>query len=172
MTQEPNDGHDPARTRIDGHRLSEFIYGTVTGLVAVTGISGDAETSWLGAALVVITGAMAIWLAHAYAMLLSRRISQGQRLAARDLGAALAASWPIVSAGVLLALPMLLVALHLWSLEFALQVSGLVGVSILALAGILAGVITQETWPRRLLLAVLSAGLGVAVVVIELLVHH
>lgn len=42
----------------------------------------------------------------------------------------------------------------------------------LALAGILAGAITQETWPRRLLLAVLSAGLGVAMVVIELLVHH
>lgn len=87
-------------------------------------------------------------------------------------GVTLAGSWHIVSAGALLALPMLPVALHLWPLGFALGVSGLVGVAILALAGIVAGIITQETWPRRVLLAVLSAGLGLAIVSIELLVHH
>ena len=104
--------HDGAPwSRIDGHKLSEFIYGTIIGMVAVAGIDGGDGTSWLEAAAAIVAGAAAIWVAHAYAVLLSRRVVAGHRLAARDLGEALAGSWPIVTAGVILALPLLPVAL-------------------------------------------------------------
>lgn len=172
MSEDSRGGGAPGAPRIDGHRLSEFVYGTVTGMVAVAGISGGDEASWSEAALVIVAGAAAIWVAHAYAVLMGKRVAVGHRLDARDLGEALRGSWPIVSAGVILAVPLLPVAAGLWSLDFALGASSLTGVLILALVGILAGVITHETWPRRILLAVLSAGLGLAVVAVELAVHH
>jgi hypothetical protein len=141
-------------------------------MVAVAGINGSHEASWLGAASLIVTGAVAIWVAHAYSLLISKRVVAGHRLDAHDLGETLAGSWPIVSAGVLLAIPLLPVAVGLWSLDVALWASSLTGVLILALVGIRAGVVTKETWPRRVLLAALSAGLGLAVVAVEFAVHH
>lgn len=58
-------------SRLDGHKLSEFIYGTIIGMVAIVGLGGGDETSWFEAALIIITGSAAIWLAHAYSMLLA-----------------------------------------------------------------------------------------------------
>jgi hypothetical protein len=172
MVEEHGDGDAPATSRLDGHKLSEFIYGTVTGMVAVAGIGGGHKTSWWEAALVIITRAVAIWVAHAYSILISKRIVSGRRLKAYDLGETLAGSWPIVSAGVLLTILLLPVAVGLWSLDLALRASNFIGVLILVFVGILAGVVTQETWPRRILLVVLSAGLGLAVVAVEFAVHH
>ena len=157
---------------IDGHKLSEFIYGTVTGMVAVTGISGDDETSWLGAATIIVSGAAAIWIAHAYSMLISKRVTLGRRLGVNDLTETLSGSWPIVTAGAILSAPILLVALNAWSLDFALTVSSLLGVAILALVGYFAGVLSGESWSRRLLLVALSAGLGLAVIAVEFAAHH
>jgi hypothetical protein len=172
MAEQQTHDDDAPVPRVDGHRASEFIYGTVTGMVAVAGIDVGRGASWLGAAAIIIVGAAAIWIAHAYSTLLGRRIADGRRLEARDLGEALAGSWPIVVAGMVLAVPLIATALGAWSLDTALWASSFVGVAILALVGILAGVVTRETWLRRVLLAVGSAGLGLIVVAVEVAVHH
>lgn len=172
MAAEPLHDDTVSSSRIDGHKLSEFIYGTIIGMVAVAGIDGGDGTSWLEAAAAIVAGAAAIWVAHAYAMLLSRRVVAGHRLAARDLGEALAGSWPIVTAGVILALPLLPAALGFWSLDYGLRAANVTGLVMLALMGVLAGVVTKETWPRRVLMAALSAGLGFAIVAVEFAVHH
>jgi hypothetical protein len=156
--------------RIDGHRLSEFIYGTVTGLVTIAGINDSHSSNWVNAAAIIIFGAVAIWIAHAYSILVSKRVIA--RISVREMTETLAGSWPIVIAGGVLALPLLLVALGLISLSFGLQISRLIGITILALVGFLAGVITREKLPLCLLLALLSAGLGIAVVAIEFFFHH
>lgn len=85
---------------------------------------------------------------------------------------ALTGSWPIVTAGMILSLPLLPVAMGPWSLDTALWGSTCVELVILALVGILAGNMTQETWPRRIWLAVSYAGLGLAIVAVALAVHH
>lgn len=172
MTDATKREEPPEKSGLDGHRLSEFIYGTVTGLVAVAGIDASSGASWLGAASIILVGAAAIWVAHAYSTLFGHRIAEGRRAKVRDLGKALTDSWPIVTAGALLAVPLLPAAIGLWSVDVALLVSSLLGVLVLALVGVAAGVVTHETWPRRLLLAALSAGLGLAVVFVELAVHH
>jgi hypothetical protein len=159
-------------SRLDGHRLSEFIYGTVTGLVAVVGVGDRDSTSWWSAALIIMAGAVAIWVAHAYSTLISRRVLAGRPLDVHELGETLAASLPIVQAGLLLAIPLLPVAVGLWPLAVALRISSITGILILALIGIMAGALTNESWPRRLLLAACSAGLGLAVVVLEFVLHH
>lgn len=171
MTTQAHDdkGRSP---KLDGHRLSEFIYGTVTGMVAVAGVDAGHGATWIGAASIIITGSAAIWIAHAYSRLLGRCIAEGRRAEWRDLWTALRDSWPIVIAGAVLAVPLLPVSVGLWSLETALIGSGVLGVLVLALIGVMAGAVTKETWPRRIWLAVLSAGLGMAVVAVELLAHH
>jgi hypothetical protein len=167
---------DRARTdsapRFDGHRISEFIYGIVTGLVAVAGIDAGAGISWWGAASIILVGAVAIWLAHAYSTLFARRIAQGHRLNSHVVGTALWGSWPIVVAGSILAVPLIPAAFGFLSIKTALWTSSLVGLALLALVGIFAGVVTKETWPHRVLLAAMSLGLGFMVVVVELAVHH
>ena len=50
--------------------------------------------------------------------------------------------------------------------------SGYLGVIFLLLVGLLAGQLAKETWPRRLLIAVVYGGLGIAVVAIEYIVAH
>lgn len=157
---------------LNGHRLSEFIYGTVTGMVAVVGIDSGADASGWEALLIVVAGAAAIWVAHAYATLMSHRITSGRRAEGRDLVEALRSSWPVVSAGLLLAAPLLGVVFGVYALQTGLGLSSIMGVLILALIGIAAGIVTHETWPRRIVLVLLSCGLGLAIVVIELAVHH
>ena len=61
-------------------------------------------------------------------------------------------------------------ALGLYSVDAALLASSALGIAVLALVGFFAE--RNETWPRRVMDAVLSAGLGVGVVAVELLVHH
>lgn len=165
-------GGAPAASRLDGHRLSEFIYGAVIGLVAVLGVDDRDSTPWWNAALTIMAGAVAIWVAHAYSMLISKRLLAGRPLNVHELGETLAGSFPIVFAGLLLAIPLLPVAVGLWTLAFALRISSVTGILILAIVGIMTGAITNERWPRRLLLAAFSAGLGLAVVALELLLHH
>jgi len=172
MVQEYGAGDATASSHLNEHKLSGFIYGTVTGMVAIAGLSGGHAASWLEAAVVIVVGAVTIWVAHAYAALFSKRVVAEHRLDAHELGETLAESWPIVTAGGILAIPLLPVAVGLWALGFALWVASFTGVLILALVGILAGVVTKETWPRRVLLAVCSAGLGLAVVAVEFFVLY
>ncbi|MGV8083597.1 MAG: hypothetical protein AB2L09_08210 [Coriobacteriia bacterium] len=161
-----------SRKQPDGHRLSEFIYGTVTGLVAVVGIDVGRVASWTDAALIVVAGAIAIWIAHSYATLMSRRIASGHRIERSELASVFGGSWPVVSAGLMIALPLLGVALGFYEIRTALLGSSAVGVSILALVGAAAGAVTRETWPRRVMLVLLSSALGLAVVAVELVLHH
>jgi hypothetical protein len=160
------------RKTLDAHRLGEYIYGTVTGLVAVAGIEAASVGEWWKAALVVVSGAVAIWLAHAYAMLISRQITGGGPPSARAFGAALESAWPVVTAGLTLAAPMLGVPLKLYSLERAILVSSALGVLILSLLGVAAGVAARATWIQRVMLIALSLGLGLLVVAVGLAVHH
>jgi hypothetical protein len=156
---------------LDAHRLSEFIYGTVTGLVAVAGIDAGSVMEWWKAALVVVSGAVAIWLAHAYASLLGRQIAGGGQPSARALGEALESSWPVVTAGLTLAAPLLGVPLGLYALDRALLISSGFGILILALMGAATGVAAHASRMQRIALIALSCGLGLVVVAVGLAVH-
>lgn len=157
---------------IDGHRLTEFIYGTVTALVAVAGIDVEHLPSWYTAALMVITGGVAIWLAHAYATLMSNRITSGKRIDDRAIAESLYSSWPIVTAAILVSLPFIGAAVSLYPVNMAVWLANIVGVLILLLVGIAAGSVAEESWSRRVLLATISVGLGLLIVTIKLAIPH
>lgn len=160
------------REMLDAHRLSEYIYGTVTGLVAVAAMDAGSVAEWWKAVLVVVSGAVAIWLAHAYAVLVSRQITSGGQPSARAFRDALEGSWPVVTAGLTLAAPLLGVPLGLYGLDRALLVSSGLGVFILALMGVAAGAAARASRIQRIALIVLSCGLGLLVVAVGLAVHN
>jgi hypothetical protein len=157
---------------LDAHRLSEFIYGTVTGLVALAGIDASGVVEWWKAMLVVVSGAVAIWLAHAYAMLISHQITDRGQPSARAFGQALESAWPVVMAGLTLAVPLLGVGFELYGLDRALLISSGLGVVLLTLMGVAAGAAARASWIQRLALILLSCGLGLLVVAVGLAVHH
>jgi hypothetical protein len=161
------------RPLIDGPRLAGFIYGTVTGLVALGGAGGSgADVTWWEVASSVVLGAAAVWVAHAYSELLSHRVVSGRGVAFRELRATLSSSWPIVIAGLLLSAPLVAAGLGVVSVGTATDVSRALGVTLLGLIGFYAEQTGEHRWGRRLVHAGLSAGLGLAVVGAELLVHH
>lgn len=75
-------------------------------------------------------------------------------------------------AGLLLSAPLLPASLGVVSVGTATNVSRALGVTVLGLIGFFAERTGKPHWGRRLLLAGLSAGLGLAVVGAELLVYH
>jgi len=154
------------------HRLTAFIYGTLAGLAAVLGIQAGQGASWLAAASIIVTGVVTMWVAHAYAAVLGRGIAEERSFSARALGIALRDEWPVGVPGATLVLPLLPVAVGLWSLDTALLASSVVGVSILALIGIAAGVTMEARWLDRLVLALVSAGLGLLILAVELAVQR
>jgi hypothetical protein len=160
------------KTPIDGHRLSEFVYGTVSAMVAVAGISGADDMTWWSSALTIVLGAVAIWLAHAYAILLSKRVVSGVNLTQKDIRGTLKSSWPIVTAGMLLTIPILPVGFGVWSLEVGHLAANITGIVILGLVGYVAGILTGDTWRRRVALAILTAGIGAVIVALEAILHH
>ena len=164
---------DATRPLIDGKRLAEFIYGTVTGLVAL-GSTGarEADVIWWEAASRVVLGAGAVWVAHAYSELLSHRVVSGRPLALHELRATLSGSWPIVMAGLLVAAPFVPAGLGVVSVGAATNVARALGVTVLGLIGFYAEQTGEHRWGRRLVHAALAAGLGLAVVGAELLVYH
>ena len=163
---------DESALQVDAHRLSEFVYGTITGMVAVAGLSGGKDISWWSAVSIVVMGAVAIWLAHAYSRLVTLRVTTQRRVAAHQIRETLTGSWPIVTAGALLSVPFFAAGGGLWSVETALLVSSLLGIAILGIVGSIAGRISREKPLQRLLIAAVYVGLGVFVVLVEFIVHH
>ena len=167
-----SEGKAAEHGKIDGHRLTEFIYGTITALVAIAGLAESDTLGWWSAVTIIVVGAAAVWVAHAYSSIISHRLTLGRRLDGREMWEEMRTSWPIVTAGVIVASPLLLAGMGLISVGNALSVSNALGIVILALVGYLAGVVSKEPFARRLILAVGSAALGFAVVSIEFAVHH
>jgi hypothetical protein len=141
-------------------------------MVAVAGIQPTEAMSSHHAAAVVVGGAMAIWIAHAYAGLMGHRVSSGHRLGPKAFAEALRSAWPVVTAGGIIALPLVGSGLGVYGLASALDACNLVGVLILASVGWAAARTSGAGWGRTAVLVGLSCGLGLLVVVIERLVHH
>ena len=164
-------GTDPEHGKIDGHRLTEFIYGTITAMVAIAGLTESPDVGWWSAFTIIIAGAGAVWVAHAYSALISQRLTVGRRLNTHEMWEAMRTSWPIVTAGVLIASPLFLAGLGLTSSSNALTFSNILGIIVLAVVGYMAGNVSKEPLARRVMLAVGSAAIGFAVVSIELAAH-
>jgi hypothetical protein len=151
--------------------LADYVYGTISTLVAIAGLTFETNPGALTTAGVVVVGAIAIWLAHALSQLVILRSWQNLEVRRSDIVAELRGSWTIVTAAIPATLIFVAAGAGLFTVKTAFSLAELVGVLALAVVGFgTAGGSGRSVWRRALyILALVSV--GVLIVLLELLVH-
>ncbi len=151
--------------------FADYIYGTISTLVALAGLTFETHPEALTSAGVIVVGAIAIWFAHALSRLVTKRSWQGLTLRWSDIATELDGSWPIVSAAIPATAIFTLAGLHVWTVKTAFALSDIVGVLALAVVGI--GTLGGSERPVRRRVAYVFAMVlvGVIIVALESLVH-
>jgi hypothetical protein len=151
--------------------LADYVYGTISTLVAIAGLTFEKNPGALTTAGVVVVGAVAIWLAHTLSRLVTMRSWRHLTLSWADIEAELLGSWSILAAAIPATLVFTLAGLGLFEVKTAFIVADVVGV--LALAGVGIGTAGGAERPvgRQVLYVVGLVAVGVMIVVLESLVH-
>jgi len=153
------------------HWLADYVYGTIATLVALAGLTFQANPGELTTAGVVIVGAIAIWWAHILSRLVSKRSGDSLQLRVTDVVAEARGSWSIVTAAVPATLIFVLAAAHLWTVHTAFVLADVVGVLALAVVGIGTAGGSERPLLRRIAYVLGLVLVGVAIVLLEAGVH-
>lgn len=151
--------------------LADYVYGTISTLVAIAGLTFEHNPGAITTAGVVVVGAVAIWLAHALSQLVIRRSWRNLELRPIDVGRELRGSWTIVTAAIPASLIFVLAGVGLFSVRAAFALADIVGVLALAVVGFGTAGGPGRPLGRRVLYIVGLVLVGVLIVLLELLVH-
>lgn len=151
----------------------EYIYGTISTMVAIGGLTFERRPDSVSAGGVIVVGAIAIALAHAVSHLVvawSLR-SQGAPFTFRTVFDQLRQSWPIVSAAIPATVVLALSRTGLYTTSTALWVDAAVGVAALAVVGIwTAG--PARPGSHRVAYVVALVSVGLFIVGLEIAAHQ
>ena len=150
--------------------VEEFIYGTIVALIAMAGFDTSGGQP-VAAGAIIVVGAAATWVAHAYASLLGHRLAHGRPVTLDEVLRALRGAWPIMVAAVPATLAAAGASVGWWSLQSAIRVADLVGILVLAVAGFAAARVTHAGPAGVIAWTLATAGLGVAIILVEVAVH-
>ncbi len=153
------------------HWFADYVYGTISTLVAIAGLTFETNPGALTTAGVVVVGAVAIWLAHTLSRVVILQSWQSLQLKATDVVHDLRGSWPIVSAAIPATVIFTVAGAHLWSVRVASALAEIVGVLALAVVGIGTTIGGSRSVLRRILYVAGLVSVGITIVVFELLVH-
>jgi hypothetical protein len=165
------DALDPSGEARPVQWLADYVYGTISTLVAIAGLTFETNPGALTTAGVVVVGAVAIWLAHTLSRLVILSSWHSLSLNAAQVAHDLRGSWSIVSAAIPTTVIFTLAGLHLWTVRTAFALAEIVGVLALAVVGIGTTSGQGRTLLRRALYVAGLVGVGVTIVLFELLVH-
>ena len=166
---EPDEG-TPEHDR-SVHWLADYVYGTISTLIAIAGLTFEQNPGELSTAGVVVVGAVAIWLAHSLSRLVTTPSWRHLRLTPIDFAWELRGSWSILIAALPATVIFMLAAIHLFSIQTAFTVAEVIGVLALAVVGF--GTTASGDLPmvRRIVYVSCLVAVGVVIVLFELLVH-
>jgi hypothetical protein len=153
------------------HWLADYVYGTISTLVAIAGLTFETNPGALTTAGVVVVGAVAIWLAHALSRLVTMRSWRQLTLSRADVRAVLLSSWSILAAAIPATVVFTLAGLGLFEVRTAFTVAEVVGVLALAEVGIGTAGGSERPASRRVLYVVGLVAVGVIIVLLESVVH-
>jgi hypothetical protein len=151
--------------------LADYVYGTISTLIAVAGLTFETHPEALTTAGVIVVSAVAIWFAHTLSRLVSKRAGRNFVVTRSVIGAELRGSWSIVSAAVPAIFFFLMSGLHVWSVHVAFVLTDVVGVAALAAIGIGTAGGRDRPLGRRIAWVVGLLAVGVIIVLLESLVH-
>jgi hypothetical protein len=154
-------------------RLQEFVYGTITAMVALGALDAKNLGSARAATAVVIGTAIATWLAHAFAALVGVNVREHRAADRNEIVATFRQTWRIVTAA-MPATAMLLIADLEWiSLRTALTASTVIGILQLVAVALIAARRSRFTIVGGIAYVITATAIGLVIVVIELtVVHH
>lgn len=164
-------GPEPEQGSSSVRWLADYVYGTISTLVAIAGLDYANTPNALVAAGVVVVGSVAIWFAHALSRIVTMPSWQRLMLRPTDVTDQLKGSWSIATAAIPATLIFVLAALDVWKVKTAFTLAEVVGV--LALAVVATGTTGGRglsAW-RRTLYVLGLVSVGVLIVLFELLVH-
>jgi hypothetical protein len=150
---------------------ADYIYGTISTLVAIAGLTFETHPEALTTAGVVVVGAVAIWLAHTLSRLITTRGWHHMVLRQSDIRIELVGSWPILAAAIPATLVFTLAGLHLWKVRTAFVLADVIGVLSLAVVGIATAGGRERPMVRRSLYVLGLVAVGVSIVLLESAVH-
>lgn len=151
--------------------LADYVYGTISTLVAIAGLTWESHPEALTTAGVVVVGAVAIWFAHTLSQLVVARSWQNLELRLADVRRELQSSWAIVTAAIPGCLIFILAGVGLFTVRWAFALAEIVGVLALAVVGYGTAGGRGRPLGRRVLYIGGLVLVGVLIVLLELLVH-
>jgi hypothetical protein len=163
--------HPGPSARTSGRRRAAGIYGTII-TAAVLAAAGD-HVSTLPLAVSIVVTLVVYWLAEEYAELLGEQLEGGRLPTWTDVRAALAASWPMVSASYIPLLSLVLARLLGASPPDAVNVGLVVAIVLLMIYGWSAGRAAHLRGRQLLVLTSIAAALGLLMVLLKdvVLIH-
>ena len=118
-------------------RLANYVYGTISTLVAIAGLTYEKHPGALTTAGVVVVGAVSIWFAHALSQLvITESWQQPDHPLGGHRGTSCGDRGPSLSAAIPATFIFLLAETHLWTVGTAFVLAEVVGVLALAVVGI------------------------------------
>jgi hypothetical protein len=162
---------DPAPHDRSVEWLADYVYGTISTLVAIAGLTFEVNPGALTTAGVVVVGAIAIWLAHGLSQLVTLRSWQNLQLTPADVTSELRGSWPIVAAAIPATAVFILAGAGVFEVKTAFTLAEVVGVLALAVVGIGTAGGRDRPLVRRFAYIVALVSVGVLIVLLELAVH-
>jgi len=152
--------------------LQEFVYGTITVLVAIGAINGQKLTSGRNAIVIILGTALATWLAHTFAAVIGIHVRERRPVTRQETVTEFRRSWRVVTAAFPATVACLLAELGVFSLRFALGASIVMGVIALIIVAIFAATRSSFTGWGVVAYAAGATSIGLLIVAIEIAIHH
>jgi len=151
----------------------EYVYGCISTLVAIGGLTFEQRPDDVSAGWVIIVGAIAIALAHAVSRLVVDWSKQDERhvFDHRVVVGRLRETWPIVSAAIPATAVIALSQTRIYSTHNSLWVAAGVAVAALAVVGVVTAREPHHSIRRRVLYVVSLVTVGLFIVALEVVAH-
>ncbi|WP_433158346.1 hypothetical protein [Kribbella sp. CA-247076] len=161
-----------SETTAGTHRSSDSagaIYGTI---VAMAMIAAGAHGTGLGRLLLVTLATLCVfWIAHVYAAALEHHLRAAQRLDWAAIRRAMAEEWPLVTGPLPCLAVLALGALGLLGETVTIRLALWIGILQLLGWGITFARRQRWSWPTALTAGLVNTACGIAIVVLEVLIH-
>jgi hypothetical protein len=153
--------------------LQEFVYGTLTVMVGLGALSGSVQAPLpRNAIAVIVLTAFATLLAHSFSSLIALHVRTGRAVQRAEFRTELRHSWRIVLAALPAVAMFVLAGLDLFSSRTALRLSTALAVVAMIAVGVIAARRSHSTWFGGFVFVVVATAMGLAIVAIEIFVHH
>jgi hypothetical protein len=159
----------PTRWRPFAPDTAGAIYGTIAAMAVIAGSAADpghGKALWLTVATLFV-----FWLAHVYAQTLSHHLRGARRLEWPAVKAAMVEEWPLLEGPIPILVVLALGELHVLEGRLAVRLALWFGVAELVTWGVLYARRQRWSWPPALAAGAVNGLFGLAIVLLEVIVH-